>query len=406
MTLTAYPPPPVNTNAAHLRYLDGLRGLAALYVVLHHAYMEVVGARVPESLPIGVKVGTYWLGWGQTAVDVFIVLSGYCLMLPVARSGGELKGGFFGYMGRRARRILPPYYAALILSLLIIKFVPGMNALHGLRWDTALPALKASVVGVHLLLLHTLRPWWAYAIDPPMWSVAVEWHIYFLFPLLLLPLWRRFGIAATVGAAFFVGLLPLMVNKNAYFQSPWFLGLFALGMAGAGLNFGPAQTRLSSATIAGLVRRSAWLSGLGAACFATVTVLAPPVFTRYSYVMDALVGVTTALLLVFCTNVIERGTGARPPVLRVLESKAAVRLGAFSYSLYLVHFPILSLFHLALLPLNLSPTALLLVLETAGTGLCLLLAYGFHVCFERRFMPLSPRNERAAETAAIVSPVP
>lgn len=169
-----------------MRYLDSLRGLAALYVVLHHAYMEVVGARVPVFLPIGVRVGTFWLGWGQTAVDVFIVLSWYCLMLPVARSDGALQSGFWGYMGRRARRILPPYYAALILTLLVIHFVPGMNTAHGLRWDMALPTLKASVVGVHLLLIHTLRPWWAYAIDPPMWSVAVEWQIYFL--LLLLPL--------------------------------------------------------------------------------------------------------------------------------------------------------------------------------------------------------------------------
>ena len=50
----------------------------------------------------------------------FIVLSGYSLMIPAARNGGELVGGFRRYIFRRARRILPPYYAALICSIALI----------------------------------------------------------------------------------------------------------------------------------------------------------------------------------------------------------------------------------------------------------------------------------------------
>src|SRR5215218_948233 len=72
------------------------------------------------------------------------------------------------------------------------------------------------------------------SINMAHWSVATEWQIYFLFPLLLLPLWRRFGSACAVAAAAVVGLLPhflLPESRNLDWACPWFLGLFAMGMA-------------------------------------------------------------------------------------------------------------------------------------------------------------------------------
>ncbi len=99
----------------HLRYLDGLRGLAALYVVLVH-----IDPYIEAELP------TLWfwfaktLRYGAFAVVIFIVLSGYGLMLSVIRSqSGYVAGGLLGYIKRRSRRILPPYYAALGFCLLL-----------------------------------------------------------------------------------------------------------------------------------------------------------------------------------------------------------------------------------------------------------------------------------------------
>ena len=127
--------PPVAQD--RLAFLDGLRGLAALYVVLHHAALEVRGAS-PWRV---VEWSRGLLRHGHFAVAVFIVLSGYCLMRPVANDPrGRLRGGIVGYLGRRARRILPPYYAALGLCWLLIAVVPGLNQAQGLRWDRALPA--------------------------------------------------------------------------------------------------------------------------------------------------------------------------------------------------------------------------------------------------------------------------
>jgi peptidoglycan/LPS O-acetylase OafA/YrhL len=95
----------------HLPYLDGLRGLASLYIVLVHIEPSIEG-----QLPI------LWLLFGETmkygafSVVIFIVLSGYVLMLPVARSeNGQLSGSFMNYIKKRSRRILPPYYIILFI---------------------------------------------------------------------------------------------------------------------------------------------------------------------------------------------------------------------------------------------------------------------------------------------------
>ena len=65
-----------------LAYLDGLRGLAALYVVLFHVYQEC--STMGEMSPMLLSLVRF-LGEGEIAVSIFIVLSGYCLMLPVAQ---------------------------------------------------------------------------------------------------------------------------------------------------------------------------------------------------------------------------------------------------------------------------------------------------------------------------------
>src|SRR5689334_14248080 len=95
---------PTQTHTSHrLAFLDGIRGLAALYVVFHHAYLFT---RSDRSSAITQEL---W-GQGRVAVDIFIVLSGFCLMLPVVQSSVKcVPGGFLKYFLRRAARILPAY---------------------------------------------------------------------------------------------------------------------------------------------------------------------------------------------------------------------------------------------------------------------------------------------------------
>ena len=100
------PPVPAIRSGLRVRFLDGIRGLAALYVVIHHAYLEVaVKAQFSELIH---RLGpiNFLFDSGKLAVDIFIVLSGYALMLPVVRAGGRIRS-LPDYIRRRCRRILP-----------------------------------------------------------------------------------------------------------------------------------------------------------------------------------------------------------------------------------------------------------------------------------------------------------
>jgi peptidoglycan/LPS O-acetylase OafA/YrhL len=382
-------------RSRHLPYLDGLRGLAALYVVLHHGYREVFGSPTTYAPPPSlVRYAAHLLSYGHFAVGIFIVLSGYCLMLPVARSSGSLRGGFRQYLFRRSRRILPPYYAALVLSLLLIALVPGMNQISGIRWDIALPALTPGAIISHIFLLHNVTNW-IYAITPPMWSVATEWQIYFLFPVLLLPVWRRFGSMATIGVAFSFGLAPHFLLPQSDTACPWFLGLFALGMVAAVINVS------SPISFKQMIE---WSTVLGVA---TTTVFLVIAFKHqhwlweHLYIMDMLLGVVVACLLVYCTSYCYiREESSHPFVLKFMASRYCVLLGVFSYSLYLVHVPVLSLLHLWIIPLGLSSTIALVFFLSIGTLSSLAVSYLFHLLFERRFMQ-SPLKIASPENSAL-----
>src|SRR5437764_1116801 len=125
--LNAQKPRPAS-GSAHLRYLDGIRGLAALYVLFTH----LPQARLIEAthyVRILNMLDFALLGFGHYAVDVFIVLSGYCLMLPVVSTADHhLRGGLASYFRRRGLRIIPPYLGALIVSLALIAITQGAVA--------------------------------------------------------------------------------------------------------------------------------------------------------------------------------------------------------------------------------------------------------------------------------------
>jgi peptidoglycan/LPS O-acetylase OafA/YrhL len=353
-------------------------------VVLFHAG---VGFNGPE-LPLLARSLRRCLSFGHHAVAVFIVLSGYCLMLPVARREGRLVGGFGRYIARRAWRILPPYYAALLGTLLLLWLVPTLNARSGTIWDDTFPAFERGPIATHLLLIHNLFPSFVYRINGPLWSVATEWQIYFFFPLFLLPIWRRVGLLATVLAGFVLGCAPIwLVPSVAAHWIPWYLGLFSLGMVAAGIGF---STRELERRLAQQVPWKAVLLGFLAVCLLGGTLLAKLWF-KFMPLSDAWVGATTAALLVHLTSCATNGPLARRPMLlRCLESKPLVRLGHFSYSLYLTHLPVVALCYFALQPARLSESARMLAMIGLGVPSSLVVAYGFFWVFERRFVGQPP----------------
>jgi peptidoglycan/LPS O-acetylase OafA/YrhL len=318
--------------------------------------------------------------FGHEAVAVFIVLSGYCLMLPVVRSERDMVVDLRNFLRRRAWRILPPYYAALAASLLLLAAIPVLRAPSGTLWDDSLPGLDVSAILAHVLVVHNWLPSVAYQINGPLWSVASEWQIYFFFPLVLLPVWRRFGMLATLLVAALLGYAPLLlVPAPASTAIPWYLLLFGLGMAAAAIGFSPAP---GAKSVRGLPW--GWLcAALWLGCF-VFSMGAAQIWFGNKPIADLLVGLLTMTLLLHLTE--RAQSDRRGPLLALLESKPLVGLGHFSYSLYLTHLPVLAICYFALRDMALGPGVRSLVLLTLGSILSLIVAYAFHRAIERRFM--------------------
>ena len=307
-----------------------------------------------------------------------------------------------GHISSGARRILPPYYAALALSLLLIALCPGLRHPAGVRWDIALPAFTWDALLSHLFLVQNYSARLGNAIDPPAWTVACEWQIYFLLPFILLPVWRRWNMAAAVAAAFLCGIAPHAL-LHLHFNSSWYPGLFALGMAGAVVSFSKQPTvctwrdRVLWPLTALVLAASAWL-------FAHFFGTAGPRFV----LVDVLTGCAVLSLIIDSTQRLQAGSAqaVRSLVLRLFQSRGLVWVGTFSYSLYLVHDPMLALLHLFLRSLHLPATALLFLMYGIGVPLSVAASYVFYLLIERRFMPGRPRTDAEAERAAAVSPAP
>jgi peptidoglycan/LPS O-acetylase OafA/YrhL len=371
-------------RSARLPGLEGIRGIAALYVVLHHCYLLCF-----PGFP--ANTGPFWTGWllyGHFAVVIFIVLSGFSLTISPARNDWQLGSGL-GFAQRRAWRVLPPYWAAVAISLIISSFVaqPGEVA----------PTARS--VWVYGFLLQDI--FGAPSPNGALWSIAVEAQLYALFPFLLLML-RRSGTALAIATilapvaliGWFAPSVPIV--HMLLRLMPQFAVLFAIGVAAAGL-----------------IDKEEWLPYLP--WLALITAVAPGVMIVYSgseWTMQNLFWVDIALgpasgLLLACV-----AKGRPKSIVAALESRPVRALGVFSYSLYLIHAPLVVLvYRLIVAPVAASgPRAFTLMLLVA-VPVCIVVAKAFAVVFEipfqrRRGWPafLTIRTRPSISSAGISTP--
>lgn len=355
-----------------LEYLDGLRGFASFYVLLFHV---VLGFQA-GPLPTLAKPLQRLLAFGHEAVAVFIVLSGYCLTLSATRVGKSAPTAPLGtFLGRRALRILPPYYGAVLLGLATVAAVPFLNghAPTNTIWDDTFPAFSWGSLASHALVIHNWFPEWVHTINGPLWSVATEWQIYFLFPLLFLPLLRRLGKLPMILIGLGIGYgLPLVAPTLASTMVSWYVGLFALGIGACLVHFGSASDR----QLASWPWKGAAISLVGF-CFIGGNAAAGFWFSHQK-LSDFLVGLTTACALVALTGSAIRRQSS--PILRLLEGRFAQTLGRISYSLYLTHLPITAVAFTIARPLSQNPwlhLGAMLALSVPTSFLFALLYYRF-----------------------------
>jgi peptidoglycan/LPS O-acetylase OafA/YrhL len=366
-----------NPVQVHYRYLDGLRGLAAAYVAFYHLL-----AWVPASLPRWITRLQKPISFGHVAVSIFIVLSGYSLMLPVVRSqNNELRGGWIGYMKRRARRILPAYYGAVLLAVAVWVSIARSTP------SLAAQELAFGSIATHLLLIHNWFFQYNHTINDAHWSVAAEWQIYFLFPFLFLPIWRRFGKIALLVTAFAVALLPLMLlprSLNLSWTCPWYVALFAVGNVAAITEV--RQLKLTARF--GLVFGSFGLAALYLLVH-TVELRHGGAFqdsaTPMEFMKDSIAGFMVAAFLIYCTSSLH-GSWPKPLVAVMLESRLPVALGAVSYSLYLTHFSILNLCVTIADRMQLSDLTSFWLRLFVGLPVAFVVAWLFYLTLERPFL--------------------
>ena len=193
----AAPLPPERKPAIRLQSIDALRGMAALAVVCTHIPRDnqgLLNGRFFAFLP---------LDFGALGVPLFIVISGFCIHLGVARRaavGAPPTIDWAQFWKRRFFRLYPPYVAAIAYSLLAYAILNRAGVL------TPGEQLKSPVtdIVVHLLMVHNLT----HAFDgglfnPPFWSLGLEEQLYALFALLLVlrrrgPLLRALWISLAV----------------------------------------------------------------------------------------------------------------------------------------------------------------------------------------------------------------
>ncbi|WP_158609419.1 acyltransferase family protein [Cellulomonas triticagri] len=294
------------TTSNRVEGVDALRGLAALAVFVCHiggywGFLTLPG-KTPELLAVGAH-----------GVDVFIVISGFCLALPLAGRPRTLRVPQF--YGRRAWRILPPYYAALAVAA-IIALLPATWHLTVARQATLGDVL------LHVVTGQTWAPGQAGTINGSLWSVALEVQLYLLFPLLVLA-WRRWGIVPVLVAAVALdliwrtsGLLGGPAPLGSDLVVPARLDQFVAGMACAvAIRTGRTWTtrRLVPALLA---------SGVVALVLSTLEL---GVLTGVAW---AAVGSCAVLLLA-------------GPLGQTLARTPLERFGTRSFSFYLMHQPVM-----------------------------------------------------------------
>lgn len=354
--------------------LDGMRGLAALFVFMSHLNLSLPEADSLQHLqltPLGIFFG------GQAAVDFFFVLSGFVLAYPFMRETLPADGlRFYGrFVLLRIARIYPAYWFALLFCLVAMKlFVPagmsGTGPWAQTFWLTGWQNLTAPELIRHGLLIPDFD---SRLIDPVSWTLVVEMRMSLLLPILILAFGRWGG---RVGTPLLLLLAFALARQMELFR---YLPMFAMGVA---LARHLPQIRLPG------VRTSRLASGLLLAV--ALAAYGSPYIFHFGRPRDDYLAAGGAVLLIAL---------ALQPTLfgQLLKIRPVQFLGRVSYSFYLLHLPVFLLMLSWLHPLLHSVGAVFIL---ALPVICLLSWLSF-VGIERPALLLARR--RLVSTPAIVT---
>jgi peptidoglycan/LPS O-acetylase OafA/YrhL len=288
--------------------LTGLRFFLALWVVLHHLTGE--GQMLEgwlHSLPLGAQ---RLLHGGYLAVGTFFVLSGFVMSLSYRNAPPWTRRNLLRYGVARVGRIYPAY----LVSLLIV-----------LPWilDYSQPN-KAALLTNYGLVLQGWTGDSGVSWNTPAWSLSCEFFFYLCFPLAVTLLggrgWRT--MALVIAACLVLPVVLKHYGVPQIWKPIYRLGDFLIGIAVAGLYSALSATRLGG--------RGFWLY-FPAISIGALAVAYP--FTNRFTIDQIMRPVNAALILGLAL-----GGGL---AVRALAARWVSFLGQASYSMYIVHIPLL-----------------------------------------------------------------
>ncbi len=302
----------------HLPALTGLRFVLAIWVILHH--LTGKGMMLEpwvQSLPVGIQSLVHG---GYLAVGTFFVLSGFVL----ARSYGEKqwnRGSLMRYGFARIARVYPGY----LLSLLIVSPFIYRSLFAG----GAASSRRALLLTDYGLVLQGWTGSLGVGWNTPAWSLSCEFFFYLCFPALLIffskRTWPRIAIAAAISIVLPLALAQLHVPawwKPFYHTADFLVGIMASHLFDA-LAESPWTFK----------RIGMWLYGIAGPLGALI--VAFPQYAR-----GASLDLNSALRPLNVAVLIGLAIGGGLPA-RLLSTRLLKYLGQASYSMYILHIPLL-----------------------------------------------------------------
>ena len=280
--------------------LDGLRGLAILWVVLYHCHPRLEGTWI-----------YYASLWGWAGVILFFALSGF-LITSILLGTRDKPRYFHNFHARRALRIWPVYLLLLLVVYLNAPWFIGPSVGEAIKTAPWLAYIFCVQNLFHLALPPAIQPTWA---------LAIEEQYYFLWAPLVRVLHRPWMLAGALIATLIAS--PLFRHANLHWMTPTNTLIHLDGIAWGSL----LAIGLHTLPFA----RRAWLwMGMGGSVLGFLA--AATIAGGTAYLDSALAMGFAGMVLALIAS-----TGARNPLNAVLRSGPLAFYGRISYGLYMMH---------------------------------------------------------------------